>query len=66
MFITLCNNAALRGIRSDGREVFSLFFFSAHHTPTPLEDYSKGQSKSEQAAVRKPIYLLWFMGYCTD
>lgn len=49
MFITLCNSAALRGSCFDGREVFSLFF-SAHHTPPPLEDNSKGQYKSEQAA----------------
>lgn len=40
----------------------SLFFLLI----IPLEEYSKGQSKSEQAAGRKPIYLMWFMGYCTD
>lgn len=45
---------------------FSFLFFSAHHSPPPLENYSKGQSKSEQAAIRKPIYLMWFMDYCTD
>lgn len=47
--------------------IFFIFFsFCAQHTPPPLVDYSKGQCKSGQAAIRKPIYLIWFMGYCTD
>lgn len=52
--------------RYDWGYFFHFFPFCAQHTLPPLVDYSKGQSKSGQAAIRKPIYLIWFMGYCTD
>lgn len=64
MFITLCKQCSLEKHLLWNLWCFS--FFSTHDPPPPLEDYSKGQSKNEQAAGRKPIDLMWFMGYCTN